>query len=193
MPAKRRRRRSRGRPRPARGRPCTREAERPGSSLRGPDAGSREPGRRRHPPGGPPRLQDVVRAQSLDEARIDVLHRYAELLLESDAFLHFRDPSLGRRQEHAADLFEERRAEVGEEPRTRLREPFASGAVVNCCRTPLHRSVAGCDAALSQRVTLCSRLRRARGGTMLAPIAPAPATTIRATAPPLRAPPGSGP
>ena len=69
------------------------------------------------------RPEHVVGAESLDEGGVDALDRHAKGRLHGTPLLELREPALGRREEEVAHLFEQRRAELREEPDARLREP----------------------------------------------------------------------
>ena len=91
-------------------------------------------------------------------------------------------------QEEVADLLEERRAQLGEEACARLRQRTSARSRTAAARRPSPSPVAPeATSARSQRTT-SSAPPWIRWYAIDAPIAPAPATTIRATAPTRRAP-----
>ena len=107
--------------------------------------------------------------------------------LNGPARLELRETLLGGCQEEVADLLEERRASSAKK-RALACAKRTSGSLENCCRTPpiafpWHRTTS----ARSQENNVV-RPTLIRWYAIDAPIAPAPATTIRATAPARRAP-----
>ena len=69
------------------------------------------------------RPEDVVRAEALHEGGVDTFDRHAQSRLDGSPLLELGEPRRGGREEQVAHLFEQRRAEVREEPHARLREP----------------------------------------------------------------------
>ena len=69
------------------------------------------------------RAEHVVDPQAVDEGRVDALDGHAESSLHRSPLLELGEPGRRRREEEVADLLEERRAELLEEPDARLGEP----------------------------------------------------------------------